>query len=224
MKSQSNHNKSLNLVSRASSRLNDLLTDLGYPLDMLGRSTSLAQNCSISARDATNLLSGIVVWSFHDLAVICDTFGKDPGFFLDSGRNSSVPADTTLVTSSDGGESTVWRAPNGFITQRKMPSAPLKYISTTSKGYFGRSPVRTMLVYEDWSQHAGLAIVEPQRGYILEDGDGSLKPMLCIAVFARCMNHDQDRHIVPLLMSPVRDPATQGTHLVGQAIGSIQGY
>lgn len=216
------------LYLRAASRLRSLLSDIGHPVDALGRATSLAKATGLSKQAASNLMSGIVPWTLDDVAVLCETFGKTAGFFLDPGPDQLIPADSIIVTSSDGGESTVWRAPGGFLeSPRTFPKQPLRYISTSSPGYFDASLVRTMLVYEDWSGIDAHAPVVKNSGYVIEDAIGSLRPMRCldvnnnVAVFTSRDKGGPDRVIVPVNLQL---KANVGVHLVGKVIGAIQGF
>ncbi|MDP1999999.1 MAG: helix-turn-helix domain-containing protein [Rhodoferax sp.] len=212
----------------AATRLQKLLTDSGHPIDALGRESSLAKVASVSRRSASNLLSGLVPWTLEDIGLLCATFGKSAGYFLDAELDQEIPADIAVVTSVDGGENTVWRAPSGFLDrQRDFPDQPLRYISTSSVGYFA-SEVRTMLVYEDWTSLAAhtLKPVAKDNYYIIEDINGIAHPMRCVetteqvGVFASKYTGFSDRLIVPIRQNNNEPP---GLHLAGKPIGTIHG-
>lgn len=214
------------LSKRAATRLQKLLTDLGHPMDALGREASLARITSLSKRSVSNLLSGIVPWTLDDIGVLCATFGKSAGYFLDSVPGQAIPADSEVVTSMDGGESIVWRAPSGFLNRpRDFPGKALRYVSTSSIGYFD-STVRTLLVYEDWADVADPIPVVKNSHYMIEDADGVVQPMRCmdvthsVGVFATKLSAFSDQIIVPIRM---QSHNLTGIHLAGRPIGAIQG-
>ena len=222
-------NRSAAALSRlAATRLQKLLSDTGHPIDALGRESSLAKVANLSKRSASNLLSGVVPWTLDDIGLLCSTFGKSAGYFLDAEVIQEIPADIAVVTSVDGGENTVWRAPSGFLNRpRDFPDQPLRYVSTSSIGYFN-STVRTMLVYEDWTSLAGHALkpVVKDDYYMIEDTEGIARPMRCVdatgkvGVFASEFTGFSDRLIVPIFVKNNEPP---GLHLAGKPIGAIQG-
>lgn len=223
-----NYETALTLTKCAADKLNILLTDLGHPLHTNERVNSLAKCTGVSKQVASNLLSGIVPWMLDDIALLCNSFGKPPGFFLDQNQTLRIPADSSLVTSADAGESTVWRAPSGFLMHpRDFPNEPLHYISTTANGFFDDSIVRVMLIYEDWTAIDANAPVKKNFGYIIEDSNETLQAVKCIevnekvAVFASLNRSTPNRIVVPLQLS---SNVNTGSRLVGRAIGAIQGF
>ncbi len=219
-----NNERSAAVLSRlAASRLQKLLTDLGYPLDALGRESSLATKTSLSRRSVSNLLSGVVSWTLDDIGVLCTIFGKSAGYFLDKGPGQDIPADSDVVTSVDGGESIVWRAPSGFLNHpRDFPKQPLRYVSTSSIGYFN-STVRTLLIYEDWKGVIDKKPIVKNSHYMIEDANGNVQSMRCIdvnksvGVFESKSSAFNDRIIVPI------HSQDHETCLAGKPIGAVQG-
>lgn len=215
-------------TNRASLALHALLTNLGYSPDLMGRVNTLASAANVSKRHATNLLSGLVTWSFDDLALMCNIYGKSAGFFLDPGLERQLPCDTRLVTSSDGGESIVWRVPNGFLnTPLKHPEAPLRYISDSCPNIFANREARMMIVYEDWEAIPAAGGVSVNESYIVEDEDGALQTMLCtdirkntMAVFVARDKTRKTQVLIPLRWD---SPESAGYRLIGKMVGCIQG-
>lgn len=217
------------LSRRAASRLRDLMVAMGHPFDPLGGPVALAEILNVSRSQATHLLSGVVPWSLDDLASISTVFGKSPGYFLDPDSGRGIPADSSTVTSSDGGEATVWRAPSGFLSSdRVVPHARLEYMTTTSPGYFTPHPVRTMLVYESWREIDDAVPITPNHGYLLEDSDGRLEAMRCVRVvdgmgtFAGVRQlRKADEVTFPIAW---HHNSNTGKVVVGKALGAIQGF
>lgn len=218
------------LSKRAATRLDSLLTDLGYTLEPLGRRDAVASYLQISHQQASNMLSGLVAWNFDDLASVCTAFGKDPGFFLDPDDGRSIPRDSAVVKSATGGESIVWRSAGGFLSSPPSPSATLKYIVTSSPSYFTPSVSPTLLVYDAADPIGGSVQCSPKAGYILEDEDGRYFPMQCVAVdgdsahFAAPFHDHRPHESMVVSLRRTRNRQTAGAKIAGRAIAAIQGY
>lgn len=168
-------NADATFAKRAAARLNKVLDEEGYPFDLLGRSTALGNVLSISATEGQHLLSGIVPWTWDQLEGVCRSFSRRPGYFLDPGIHDSLPSDTEMVTSSDGGESLVLRTPRGFLRGRTQPDARLRYL--TERDTKTPYPVGSLLVYAE-QQYSGPGMLRAGGTYVVER-EGALEVMRC---------------------------------------------
>lgn len=219
-------NQSLSLL--ASERLIKLLTDSGYTLDPFSRATQLSECLGVALQLATNLLSGRVVWSLSDIALVSEAFHMTPGYFLDPDRAEPFPSDTTIVRSEDGGENIVWRAPDGFLSANPAVGAKLGYINSISPGlFFSSAPVRTKLVFEYVSGHFTASACSPSNGYVLQTPNGEFRTMSCIDVEGRTavFSESQTKGApVYRITDSDRDVYSAELSVVGRAIGAIQGF
>lgn len=219
------------LSIRAAQRLNRLLTSLGHPVDTLGRIHSFSLFSKLPQGRANNILSGQVPWTLDDVASMSALFGKPPGYFLDPSDTENIPPDTRLVVSADGGESSVWRAPSGFVSIPTLaPPVRLRSVTAAARGFFRADSVPTLLVFEDKSPT--LSQLAPQQGYIVENEAGQLRPLLLQsihndrAVFSARFEKD------PALLVPVPGDsddldtflAEQSSRIVGRVVGAVQGF
>ncbi len=216
------------LTRRASQRLHELLSELGYPLDAFLRITSLAERLKQSTQASSNLLSGVVPWTLDDVAHLAKKFARTPGFFLDPQVGPRLPSDVQIVHSEDGGEPIAWRAPSGFLS-RKMPiDSQLSYINTVSAGYFSNGLVRTKLVFHDWVRSKGEDVCFPNEGYILSSDAGGVVPMRCIAADRATGSFltPTDPTSVPVRVdfSKKRVNVASTFSVVGRVIGTVQGF
>ncbi len=113
---------------RGATRLGRLLSELGFPTSLLDRSAGLAKRTKLDQDSSLHLLSGEVPWSLSNIATLCETFGKEPGFFLD-GQHAPLPTSAVTVPSAEGGESTVWCPPAGIGTKKLPPNAQLRHVT-----------------------------------------------------------------------------------------------
>jgi transcriptional regulator with XRE-family HTH domain len=109
---------SASLAQRFSDRLSQLLDQHGAPKNSVSRSRALSELLGgFDPSHGARLLSGKEPPNWNTLARLCDYFNVEPGFFLDSSINNSVPFDTEPVSGLTGGDTIAWRAPSGSGTQ-----------------------------------------------------------------------------------------------------------
>lgn len=160
---------------RAATRLNALLDEEGFPFDALGRSRTVADWIGASMQTAQQLLSGLVPWSWDQVDTVCSVFQRPPGYFFDP-VFEPLPSDARLVTSSDGGESIVWRSPHGFLRHAPAPGTPLHYL--TMRDQVARYPLGSLLVYAEEVFRADAARPRAGDAYVIVRGD-RLEVMQC---------------------------------------------
>ena len=118
------------IAKRASLRLNARLDEEGYPIDLHGRSSTLAKAIGVSQQEAAFLLSGVVPWSWDLLDKVCATFAVRPGHLLDESLSAVLPSDTLPVPSAAGGETIAWRTPSGLGSHRLSRQSKLLYVTS----------------------------------------------------------------------------------------------
>jgi len=211
------------LITRASTRLHALLDRCGITTHPLLRHRHLAADLGISMQESEALLSGLVPWSMGQLAKICQYFDQRPGFFLDPGVDMDLPPDTTTVTSTDGGEPIVWRAPGGH-KQHNRNGRSLNYFTIMSRSHFGGNLVPTAMIYQKIPDLTGVVpFHECNVGYVLADGAGAYQPAICSKVSSRHIQFDTVAGSSPPFLLPLNPNALGmgGTHVVGRAIGTV---
>jgi hypothetical protein len=161
---------------RAATRLNALLDEEGFPYDALGRSRAVADRIGAGMQAAQQLLSGLVPWSWNQVDTVCSVFQRPPGYFFDPVVSEPLPSDARLVTSSDGGESIVWRSPHGFLRHAPAPGARLRYL--TMRHQVARYPLGSLLVYAEEVFGAQGPRPRPGDAYVVGRGD-RLEVMQC---------------------------------------------
>lgn len=164
---------------RAAIRLGKILDEEGYPFDLVGRSNALASSLGIAAQEAIKLLSGITHWDFADLLLVCNYFEKDAGYFLDKNYNGAIPSDAKVVTSLDGNEAIVWRAPQGFIKNLELnPDTVLRYITAPQDLVSGFQPGSLLVCASHPKAPLSLSI---GSFYVIQTADG-FEVMKCIEI------------------------------------------
>lgn len=153
-------------ATRAAQRLNQLLQEQGAPLDLPGRSRLLAQRLQIAQDHARQLLGGFVPWDWEDLDRACRLFDKPAGFFLDERPSPSLPTDTQVLTSVEGNENIVFRAPAGFLAV-DPPAGRWRY-GTAREGDLFASAALVLFVESD----AATVEIQPGRTYALRSDEG----------------------------------------------------
>lgn len=154
---------------RAAARLNTLLDESGYPYDLRGRATALGELLETDLQTAQQLLSGLVTWTWTQLAKVCVAFARSPGYFLDEVPGEPLPSDIRLVTGVDGGESLVWRTPRGFLQNPPPAAATLRYFTMRQRA--AGHPYGSLLIYaeETFQPHP----LNVGRSYVVDRGDGA---------------------------------------------------
>ena len=114
-------------AARAAQRLRKILDEAGYPQALLERARGLSRATKLSEQEATHLLSGVVPWCWSHIHAVCMAFSKSPGYLFDEDVQSSIPSKAMVVTSAEGGESTVWCPPAG-LGCKGSPQSKLRYV------------------------------------------------------------------------------------------------
>ncbi len=204
-------------AQRAARRLNALLDEEGFPFDELGRSTAVGARIGTGMQAAQQLLSGVVPWTWAQLDKVCSVFKRVPGYFLDPVPSEPFPSDAQLVTSSDGGESIVWRSPRGFLQHAPEFGTPLRYL--TMRERVARYPLGSLLVYaEEVFRTNG---VRPGACYVIERDEG-LDVMQCQASRETLASFEPLAQPGISVMVPLEPPARGGAHQgQGRIAGSV---
>ncbi len=202
---------------RAAARLVKLLDHLGYPFDLLGRSTAIGQKLGITMQAGQQLLSGVVPWTWEQLHSVCTFFEKEPGFFLDEEFLDKVPVDTQAVPSSDGGKTIAFSPPPGFLARALEPGARLRYLRERSDA----SPFSqgTLLIYAQQTCQAG--DVRPGDSYVIDRGD-YLEVMRCQSANESIASFESpgDRGVALMIPFEARDNAS-AARIAGIVIAAI---
>ena len=202
-------------AQRATNRLSKLLDEEGYPLDLLGRINSLADSLKIAHSVASQLLSGLVEWDWQQLHKVCNFFGKDPGYFLDTHYSAEFPSDTKVVLSANGRDTLAMRFPSDFL-QIEADGA-LQYLTIWEDGASGAvaGDRQRLDVFSTDSR-------EPLPGerYVI-DNDGRLVVLECVEVRGRrAVFTGEDMQVEALLPTKGRRDESR-TRIVGPVVASI---
>lgn len=202
-----------------------MLDEEGYPSTLLGRSAGLAQKLSIDPTAATQLLSGIVPWTWSDLQAACAVFDKSPGFFLDKRPTGEMPSDTKVVPSMEGGESIVWRVPHGFLKRQFSmgPDVVLKYVMAPEDISEMFEP-SCLLVFAT-HPHVALNLILGDA-YVLQTNAG-VEVMRCIDVLDEAARFEPLNNRIGAVV--VRFPndfsgTDERARVIGTVIGSISAH
>lgn len=210
---------------RAALRLGKLLDEEGFPVQLLGRANALATKLSIDPVAATQLLSGIVHWNWDDLLHICTVFEKSPGFFLDKYPSADFPSDTKVVTSIEGGESIVWRVPNGFLKHpfQMSPDVVLSYLTAPEDVTSMFEPL-SLLVF---ASHPSVALnLTVGFAYVLQTKSG-VDVMRCSGIQEKSARFEPINHRIGGVVVRFRDDFSgtdERTRVIGTVIGSISAH
>lgn len=148
-------------------------------MDLFGRGTNLSKLLGVDLTHATQLLSGIVAWTWDDLQLLCESLDRSPGFFLDK-HAGTWPSDSKVVGSIEGGESLVWRVPEGFLRHPISLSQDvvLKYMTAPADMTAMFVP-NSLLVFAT-HPHAALSLIVGDA-YVIQHDD-KIDVMRCISV------------------------------------------
>lgn len=204
-------------AQRAARRLNALLDEEGFPFDALGRSTAVGARCGTGMQAAQQLLSGVVPWTWDQVDRVCSVFRRSPGYFFDPVPSEPFPSDAQLVTSSDGGESIVWRSPRGFLQHAPEFGTPLRYL--TMRDRVSRYPLGSLLVYAEEVSRTNS--MRPGASYVIERED-RLEVMQCQASRETLASFEPLDQPGISVMVPLEPPARGGhDHGQGRIAGSV---
>lgn len=199
---------------RAAAKLSRLLNDLGYPTALLERATTLSETTKMPRETCFQVLSGEVPWTWYTLDRLCETFGKQPGFFLDL-QDSSIPVAAVTVPSAEGGESTVWCPPRGLGRSLLNPDEQLRHV-TRLVPRVGPDVVG-LYVFKVVSVREGDLAETCQ--YILTNGNGIEVVTFEhrtkeAAIFSGCSDASIHRVLLPITGSPIGE-------IIGEVVGLI---
>lgn len=144
-----------------------LLDELGFPQHLVERSRALSTFLELNLDTCTHLLSGEVPWRWDNIHLLCSNFSKEPGYFFDS-EPLKLPSRVSVVTSVEGGASSVWCPPPG-LGDRSLPvDAKLSYLVRSVPR------VKAELIGMHVFHHRDLLSTEFQKGkqYVLSTEDG----------------------------------------------------
>lgn len=180
---------------------------------------------SIDPAAATQLLSGIVTWSWDDLQAVCVAFEKSPGYFLDKNQSGDLPTDTKVVTSMEGGESIVWRAPSGFLNHpfSMSPDVILRYVKAP-EGISDMFEPDSLLIF---AAHPSVALnLVVGKAYVLQKKDG-IDVMRCIDIHEDSARFEPLNHRIGAIAVRFPDDYSgtdERARVIGTIIGSMSAH
>lgn len=204
-------------AERAAARLRKLLDEHGYPFDLLGRSNAISARLGITEQAGQQLLSGVVPWTWQQLASVCSAFQKEPGFFLDKDLSANLPTDTVAVTSSDGGETIAIRAPKGFLRSSCTPGTRLRYLTERSEASSFKQG--SLLIYTEVEMLPGE--VHADSIYVVDHHE-NLEVMRCQSVSAAAASFEPvtRRGVALIVPFEVREDSAEA-RIVGRVVATL---
>ncbi|WP_291518836.1 hypothetical protein [Acidovorax sp.] len=175
------------LPSRFASRLKFKLDKLGVPVGFAARCNHLASLLSIDSSSAVRLLDGKAMPDWSMFMLICKLTSEEPSYYLDSVKKQSLPEGTEFVKGATGGDTIVFKAPEGSDTSSGK-ARDLAWLSGERLGndiietdfvIFSQQPVTRVsqnsvyIVSSDGQYHAKSACVHTARTVVLSGSDGS---------------------------------------------------
>ena len=134
--STQNNRRAGTLNQRFTQRLRVLLDQQGYPASIRDRSKALSIRLGVFESVASALLTGSEMPDYDVLMNLCELTGKNPGWFLDAGKET-LPARTKLVRCVGPGEELAICLPKTLCEGRDDEPQALKYYRAVRAMGFG---------------------------------------------------------------------------------------